>query len=288
MNTRIGITNVLTLPLLIFLSSTSLAQDKSDQMTDSIIKEGKELYKSEMASWYGTDIFLERFKDQKQNMGGYFSYQENNLTNCIFFAKGENPKVLGTIKFDSTYNVNKAQVDSQPRAFTIGESDIYTIRQLALKEIAGDTLFKTYKDTRLNIVPLIYKGQKKVYILTGSQVGGVVVFGNDYLLSFDINNKLIEKRQLHKNIMLINYGKAGDSNVVASVHSHLPETGDFITSTDICTLMLYEKFAKWKQHIVISKGYISIWDCEKNELLTLTREAWDRIYKDQKERHKDN
>jgi hypothetical protein len=38
------------------------------------------------------------------------------------------------------------------------------------------------------------------------------------------------------------------------MHSHLPETGDFITPTDICTLMPYEKFANWKTHNVVSKN----------------------------------
>jgi hypothetical protein len=238
-----------------------------------------------MASWYGTDIFLEKCKEQRQNMGGYFSYTDNNFTNCIFFAKGEHPKVLATIKFDSTYSVDNAQFDNRQRDFTADESNIYTIRQLALKDITSDTLFKRYKDTRLNIVPLIYDSRKQVYVLTGPQNSGVVVFGNDYLISFDKDNRLIGARQLHKNIMLINYGKQGDQEVTTTIHSHLPETGDFITSTDICTLLLYEKFAKWKQHIVISKEYVSIWNCETNQLVTLTKQAWDRIYKDQQERH---
>ena len=43
-----------------------------------------------------------------------------------------------------------------------------------------------------------------------------------------------------------------------TIHNHQEETGDFITATDICTLMLYEKFAKWKNHIVVSKKYMSI------------------------------
>ncbi|MEQ1800161.1 MAG: hypothetical protein ABL872_19550, partial [Lacibacter sp.] len=85
----------------------------------------------------------------------------------------------------------------------------------------------------------------------------------------------------------INYGKTEDGNeVVGAMHSHLPETGDFITPTDICTLMLYGKFAKWKQHTVISKNYISIWNCETNQLTTITKEVMDKINKDQKKRNK--
>lgn len=276
---------ILAPTLLLFLCSSTLAQDKTDGITDSITTIGKELYRSEMASWYGTDIFLDRFKEERQNIGGYFSYKDNNFINCIFFEKKDNPQVLATIKFDSTYRINSAEVDSLKRPFSARERDIYTVRQLAVKEMLGDTLFKRYNNTRFNIVPLISKSCKQVYVFTGPQNDGVVIFGNDYLLSFDENNNLVGVRRLHKNIMILEYGKQSDQEVGITMHSHSPETGDYMTSTDICTLMLYEKFAKWKQHVVMSKDYVSIWNCETNQLVTLTKQAWERIYKDQQERH---
>ena len=64
------------------------------------------------------------------------------------------------------------------------------------------------------------------------------------------------------------------------MHNHLPETGDFITPTDICTLMLYEKFAGWKNHIVVSKKYMSIWNCKADELFIMTTDAMKKIATD--------
>ena len=69
------------------------------------------------------------------------------------------------------------------------------------------------------------------------------------------------------------------------MHSHLPSTGEYITATDICTLMLYEKYPGWKQYYVISPSYVSIWSCEKDELVILTKKAWDSINEDQQKRH---
>ena len=83
-----------------------------------------------MASWYGTDIFLEKFSDRRENIGGYFSYNENGVSKCIFFSKSDNPKVIGTISFDSTYNVNTVKADGSERDFITNELDIYTIRKL--------------------------------------------------------------------------------------------------------------------------------------------------------------
>jgi len=279
--------NILVLVSLLITSITLFGQEDLGNISDSIAAEGLRLYKSEMASWYGTDIFLEKHKN-RDNIGGYFSYSDNSIAKCIFFSKGDTSKVIGTISFDTSYNVNTAQVDLAEREFTNNEKQLYTIRRIALRTINSDTLFKTYKNTNLNLIPLISNGQKKVYVLTGPEQNGVVIFGNDYLLNFNDNNELVDKKQLHKNKISLNYGNKSDTTVVGTMHTHLPETGNFITATDICTLMLYQKFAKWQQHYVMSKNYVCIWDCNKNILAILTKYAWDNINNDQKKRHKNN
>lgn len=275
---------ILILIINLILCIGAFGQDKIEKVTASVIEEGKKLYRSEMASWYGTDIFLEKFSDRKGNIGGYFSYTDNGVSNCVFFSRSDNPKVIGTISFDSTYNISTAKVDGLERDFTANELDIYTIRKNALTEITSDTLFKTYKNTNLNLIPLIDKGEKKVYVLTGPQNSGVVIMGNDYLLTFDKKNNLVNKTQLHRNIIPIKGTEEKDEAI--TMHTHLKETGYFITATDICTLLLYEKFAKWKQHIVISEKYVCMWDCKTDQLVILTKKAWDNIYKDQEKRKK--
>ncbi|WP_269225041.1 hypothetical protein [Flavobacterium eburneipallidum] len=272
----------LTLIFTLFTLSV-LAQKNPTKEAEPIVAEGKLLYKSEMASWYGTDLFLEKYKD-RQNIGGYFSYVEKEVSKCIFFSKSDNPMVIGTISFDETYNVKTAKIDSTERFFTKNENDIYEIRKLALDEINADKeLFKQYENSNLNLIPLIVGKEKKVYVLTGPNKNGVVLFGNDYLLTFDKNNKLLIKKQLHKNLIPITYGGKEEEGIQieGAMHSHLPETGDFITATDICTLMLYQKFAKWKTHQVISEKYVNIWDCKTNELVVLTKEVVEKITKDQ-------
>ncbi|MEQ1798062.1 MAG: hypothetical protein ABL872_08925, partial [Lacibacter sp.] len=136
------------------IAITSFGQESIEKLTDPIVAEGKQLYKSEMASWYGTDIFVETYKD-KEKAGGYFSYSENNVAKCIFFSKGENPKVIVTISFDSSYSTKTAKPDLTEREFTQSEYDLFIIRSKALKIINSDTLFKSYKNTSLNLIPLI-------------------------------------------------------------------------------------------------------------------------------------
>ncbi|WP_298538867.1 hypothetical protein [uncultured Aquimarina sp.] len=246
------------------------------QTEDEILAEAYLLYNLEKASWNGTDIFLEQFPEKRNLIGGYFSYSENDYHNCIFFNQDETPKILAKITFDQSFDVAKTVVDTTKRKLDSYEMDLFQIRKNALKEINADNeLFKQYNNTNLNPIPIISGEDRKVFVLTGPTISGVVVLGNDYLLTFDEENNLKEKKSLHKNIIPIDYdNKTKD---VVTMHSHIETTGDLITSTDLCTIMLYEKYANWKQHIVISKNNVSLWDCKKDKLVVMTRKAWERI-----------
>lgn len=249
------------------------------------VKEGNMLYRSEMASWYGTDIFLEKFKDKQKNTGGYFSYIDQNRAVCVFFSNAQTPQIIATFTFDSTYNVNTAIINSQEREMTKHEVDLLKIREVALTRLSTDKYFEFYQDMNPNVIPVVDDKGKRVYILTASKKAGIVVFGNDYLLTFTNDNNFKSQKRLHNNIITLEY-EEDNSDARWSMHTHTKETGDLITATDICTLMLYEKYANWGQHYVISDKRVSLWDCKKDELVIITRKAWDRIYEEQKKRGK--
>ncbi len=270
------------LALLLFQAIMVSGQEDLMELAKPIVAEGKLLYKSEMASWHGTDLLIKEFKDRSV-IGGYFSYTVGDTSRCIFFSKDADPKVIGVAAFDHAFDMNTARIDLTNRDFTSSERSLYNIRKLALEEINSDTLFKTYENTNLNLIPIISGDTKKVYVLTGPTVSGVVVIGNDYLLTFDGDDKLVSKRKLHNDILPIYYNGVETivKKLVSSMHTHLPETGDFITATDICTLMLYQKYAKWETHHVVSAKYFNIWNCEKNELLVMTMDAMKKITENQ-------
>lgn len=239
-----------------------------------IAVEGANLYSSEMASWYGTDLALEKYPNLKDELGGYFSYTKGDSAICVFYSREEHPGVICAVSFDASYRLDKAKVVADRRAFTPEEAILYGMRAVAQQAIRTDTLFKHYKNTSLNIIPLVRNNVRKVYVLTGPSVSGVVIFGNDYLLTFDQQNKLTGTKKLHKDIMVLKYSKPEDS--VTTMHTHLPETGAFITATDICTLRLYEKFAGWKEHLVVSQTDVSLWNCEHDILVGRPRNEWEK------------
>lgn len=275
---------IITTVIISLICLSSFGQNDSQAIADEarpIVEEGKMLYHSEMASWYGTDLFLMAYNN-RENIGGYFSYSENDTSRCVFFSKGDTVAIIGTISFDSTYNTETAIVSIEEREFSKTEQDLYEIRLASLTAIRGDTMFKMYENTNYNIIPLIHKGEKKVYVLTGPQQTGVVIFGNDYLITFNEENEVTMKKPLHKNIIPLYYG--GDEDGKTAMHTHLPETGDLITATDICTLMLYSKFTDWESHSVVSEKYMSTWSCKTSTLIIVPMSDVKKIAKDQKKK----
>lgn len=276
---------LIILAFLTALFNRTLSQEINlGKIADSIESEGKMLYRSEFASWYGTDVFSDKCKVQLQNAGGYISYDTESGINNIFFSNDSKPVVLATISFGKDSDPNNYKLDTVVRQLSDKENDLYTIRQKALADINRDTLFKVYKNTSLNLIPVVRNNAKRVYVITGPQINGVVLFGNDYLFEFDSNNNIASTKKLHKGLISIENKKDTTQSIEASIHSHLPEYSQFITATDICTIMLYEKIAKWKFHIVVSKNYVSSWNCNSNRLVILTKEAWERIAKSEKEK----
>lgn len=254
------------------------AQDNLAEKAAAIAQEGKNLYRLEMASWYGTDLFLEKFLEKKDRFSGYFSYANGSETCCVLFAKGNEGKILATLRFDSTYSLATAIADGTERPFTALEQALYNLRKAAVAQINSDTLFSHYENTNYNIIPLVDGDVRKVYVLTGTSQNGVILFGNDYLLTYNSENVLQNERRLHKSLIVLKYAEAGKTTISA-MHSHLPEMGELMTPTDVCTLMLYQKFTNWKHHLVLSRNFVSLWDCESQQLVLLTREAWEKINK---------
>lgn len=275
--------------LIMLLQLPAVAQNAPTEEARPIVEEGKKLYRSEMASWYGTDVFMSVYQD-KANIGGYFSYTGPGIATCIFYSKSENPVVIGAISFDSTYAISTAKTDLTERAFSPEEADFYAMRKAATAAIGSDTLFKKYSNTNFNLIPIISAGVKKVYVLTGTSKQGVVIFGNDYLITFDKENNVTGKKALHRNIIPIRYDEKPEdgSTIEGAMHTHLPETGDFMTATDICTLMLFEKYAKWKQHNVISEKYLNVWNCITDQLVVVPLDVIEKINKDKEKKKKDN
>lgn len=264
------------LVLLVLVSYTQLAASSNDSTSNAIMAEGKWLYRLEKASWYATDYFLEKFSNKKDSLGGYVSYQNNDKIVSIFYSRYDSSHILARFTFDFLPREKPLLVDVLNSTPTPEEIGLITIRQDAFRRIYSDTtgFFRSYKNTSFNLIPINNQIGKKVFVLTGPGESGIVLIGNDYLFTYKANNEFVKQEKLHNSLITFPY-KGKEDKVSATTHSHI--LSEYITSTDVCTLLLYKDFLEWNQHIVISKDYVSILDLGKESLIILTKEAFNKI-----------
>lgn len=261
--------------LLIFLSVSLLALEKKPE-ADAILKEGMLLYRLEKASWFGTDDFMEHFKPD--SLGGYLSYEtENHLINTIFYNRFDRNKIIARYQFDSIPKKKPLSIDKIHSFPTPKESYLIKLREDAVQSFAEDKegFYKLYKNTSFNMIPIITDSIRKVIILTAPQSGTDVLLGNDYILEFDDTYKLVKKDKIHEALIKLPF--KSKEKIEATVHTHV--LSDFISSTDICTLMLYRDFLEWNTHYVMSQKFVSVFYLKIEKLDIFTKEEWEFVKK---------
>lgn len=263
MKKLILVVSTLLFPIILF------SQEYDKTKVDSILKEGFYLYKSEAASWAATDLLLRNEKDIQKDVHGYISYISGDTVKTIFITGDTPPKIILTYYFDTTMKVSFCKQDKIQRSPTILENDLISIRNDALYRINGDNkgFYRVYPQTSLNLIPIIYSAINKVIVLTGPQENGVVPFGNDYVLYYAKNGDYIKQEKIHNSYIPTPAGNKNKS-VLQAVHSHV--LNDYISSTDICSVLLYKRFITWNQLIVMGRNFTSIWDVQSNKLKIIT------------------
>jgi hypothetical protein len=267
---------IILLITFVFSSLISLSQNKK---TEQILNEGKLLYRLEKGSWYGTDDMLARFITKKGSIGGYFSYEtDENKINTVFFSRFESDKILIRYTFDSLPKSSPIKIDTLNHTASKLEKDLIAIRQDARERVYEESgkFFNFFENTSLNFIPLINGKEKNVFVLTGSQISGVVLIGNDYKLTYNKRNEFKKKEKIHNSLLQFAYNSEnGESPMISTYHTHV--LTDYISSTDICTLLLHKDYVEWNQHIVMSEKEVSIFDLDKEILAVMKREAWEKI-----------
>ena len=261
--------------LLIVFSTTTLFAQKPD--TEALMEEGQLLHRLEKASWFSTDSFLANLKHKTSSLGGYLSYEDSDgSVYSIFYEKDSPYKILARYKFDNNPQPTPISLDTLVDTPIKNEADLIAIGDQTMEALSSTekNSFSFYEGVSFNPVPIINGKEKKVYILSASQKHGAIFLGNDYLLTFNSKNKLKKIRKLHNSIIELPYRGPDGQKVTGTMHSHV--LSNHIEPTDICTLLLYKEYLDWSQHYVIHKDYVSILDMEKEELLIMTRAAFEK------------
>jgi hypothetical protein len=264
---------------LIIISGLTAFSQNINSIRDSILNESLILYKSEKASWNATDYVEEHLSNISPQIGGYLSYASGNDEVCtIFFSRKDSSKVLSRLKYTGVAGKIPNKVESEETEASALELSLIKLRQEAVWIVNSDNdhFFSFYEKSEFNFIPIKDKYGDRVFILTGTQNNDEVIFGNDYLLYFNNDLSLLKKEKLHSSIIRTP-SKSPEGNVEAVFHSHI--LNEFITSTDICTMLLYKDFNQWKSIYVMGKNYTSIFDLKNNDLVIMKNDDFMKIYK---------
>ncbi len=209
-----------------------------------------------------------------EDLRGYLTYQKGKKVYCIFYDGATPANVLASFQFSTSFDAKEDKAFLKKRPSNKQEQVLIQLRTRTVDLLQKEGFVTVYPNTSFNIVPIVEKGNNRVYVLTGTTVEGVVLFGNDYLLTFDDNLELTSKKAIHKSLLPVGFEEQEGGN---SVHVHDKGADKFISPTDICTLLLMGKYSGWKQHTVISASHISIWNCKKEDLFILPKNNLENI-----------
>ncbi len=261
------------------LAGFSLGAPQATPPTDAILAEGLRLYQSERSSWVATDLMMATTIDRSQ-IGGYLSYFEGDSVRTIFWTHEAGGTAGTPLLASYTFprkDVRLETANFQPAgSFTAHEAQLFAVRKAAREELnSGNKSYTVQAKTSLNLAFLEDTRETRVYVLTGPQENGIVPIGNDYLLTFGSSGKLKSTERLHNSYLPMRWDDK-KSEITTMMHTHL-EAHPYITPTDICSILLYRSQLPAHQHYVISKEYVSLFDIDKQELIILTRKAFEKM-----------
>lgn len=264
---------------------------------DSIKNEGYEMFYLEKCSWLSTDIIKKEFGNisKIKNYNGYFTYRDGYEIKSVYLKLDEkDTTVFATFKFSGKDpNLNNLTIDRVPRALNSTEKYLYKCRE----QVSGlysfminaidsmNTASKSPKKISFNhnhnFVYMLDYNRLRVFALQATIEHDFLPMGNDYVFTFDRNNKkLTQASVVHSFIetedtTIFHYDlikQVRDSKgkyKLISEHNHYG-SNYFMTSTDICNFLLYSKS---ESMIVMSPKFVSIFTpYEKNKFLIFRNE----------------
>ncbi|RZL16159.1 MAG: hypothetical protein EOO62_02060 [Hymenobacter sp.] len=264
------------------VAALSAGSTSATPPTAAILADGLSLYQLERASWVATDLMLATTIDRAQ-IGGYLSYLDGDSVRTIFWAHEAGGNVGSPLLASYAFPRRDVRVETanfRPAGtFNAHEAKLFTIRIAAKAELnAPEKGYVTPPNSSLNLAFLEDKNETRVYVLTGPEESGIVPIGNDYLFVFSPSGQLKHSERLHNSYLPMRRD-ASLGTIETMIHSHL-EAHPYITPTDICSILLYKEQLSARQHHVIGKEYVSLFDIDKQQLIILTRKAFEKIIND--------
>jgi hypothetical protein len=240
--------------LFIFLTTISFGQDL-EQVSSRILKEGIQLYRNERASWISTDSLPE---PSRKLIAGYFTYSNGENFISIYVDKSDQNAVR-KFTFQPQGNTEiKLTTTEQDVQLSEIERGILAVRKKAVA--LSSMWYEQFGYSNIvnpNIIINKTSPEFEVYVIPGPKQKGLLPIGGDLKMTFKPNGELKQIGVIHNN--LIPFDLNSQEEIVATAHEHLGKrlAKEYMTVTDVCTLLLYRQHLKEEKHLSVHRKFIS-------------------------------
>lgn len=231
---------------------------------EAIIREGKLLYGLERAAWRATDRMIVNQGKRRDSVGGYTAYRDGENFRVVTFSRFDTTRILQTFVMNREFDEGSMLVDTIGRRATPREQQLIDLRLKVVRMIASDSthMFKRYRNTHYNVVPIADDTSQRVYVMTTIEQGVVMPIGNDHLFRFSPSMDVIEHRRLHASFLPFDLLHRDTSSVDPDVtwHRHADSGDPYATATDVCAVLLYMSNSAWTKHAILTRERTVLFD----------------------------
>jgi len=240
--------------LLIFFASVTLGQD-FEQLANDILFEGIELYRNERASWISTDSVPE---PDKELVNGYFTYSNGENYISIYVDKTDK-KALYKFIFQPVGSL-ELKLTEIKKNIPLTETELNILKVRKKAHGLSSMWYQQFGYTQIvnpNIIIHRTSPGFVVYVIPGAKQNGLLPMGGDLRMTFKKDGELNKIDAIHNN--LIPFETETPEEIAYLAHEHLGKRLDkeYMTPTDVCTLLLYRDFLKGEKHLSVHKKFIS-------------------------------
>lgn len=240
--------------ILIFFASVAIGQD-FEKLSKEILTEGIELYRNERASWISTDSVPEQ---DRELVNGYFTNKNGENYISIYVDKTDKNAVYKfTFQPVGDLEIQLTQTEKNIPLSTT-EMNILKVR----KKAAGlsSMWYVQFGYTQIvNPNVIIYQTAPEfvVYVIPGAKQNGLLPIGGDLKMTFKPDGELDKLDAIHNNLIPFETHTPEETAYLGHEHRGKRLAKEYMTSTDVCTLLLYRNYLKENKHLSVHKRYIS-------------------------------
>jgi hypothetical protein len=210
---------------------------------------------------------------------GAFPVYENGRPKYVYWHLNPLPQVYATIYYDEKTGKESAKYDETKRELTPLEAFAFRMTLSVINDINADPSFKTIPNAYLTLIPLIGPDSYHVFASWKAEDQGMVIFGNDYEYTFDINSIMLSKKQNHASISYLCVDSIDQPSAPMNrigFHSHENEKTRGIITTCLQSVYTFSSLMKWKTFYFTDLTHVFAFDLQTSKVTRYTHREFEK------------